>query len=354
MTQNRYYVSDALPTTLSSGISNSVAQLTVASNTNFPSSFPFTLLLEWGTTNAEVVSATSLSSGTTYNVTRGCDGTTAVAHSISVPVAHGFSGQDFGEVAVHMAAAAGTTYPNTPSATSVPVHGITSAVAGISETQTITNKNLTSGTNTFPTFNQNTTGSAGSCTGNAATASNATAVGGITITGTPTAGQILVASSGTAAAWGTPVQSTYVATFTSASSTSSQTVTGATLVLALGSYLLEIEAAYEPAGTIGDTESFGLTGVTASAAALMGYVMQYSATTADTLSTLTNATALSATMYTSPTKAGATAEYGMLRIRGTITVSVAGTLQLVMTNNTGAGDEATLSGILLKAMPLGL
>ena len=34
------------------------------------------------------------------------------------------------------------------------------AVLGTTDTQTVTNKNLTSGTNTFPTFNQNTTGTA--------------------------------------------------------------------------------------------------------------------------------------------------------------------------------------------------
>ena len=45
-----------------------------------------------------------------------------------------------------------------------------------------------------PTLNQSTTG-------NAATASNATAVGGITVSGTPTSGQVLTATSGTAADW---------------------------------------------------------------------------------------------------------------------------------------------------------
>ena len=38
------------------------------------------------------------------------------------------------------------------------------AIVGTSDTQAITNKDLTSGTNTFPTFNQNTTGSAAKLT----------------------------------------------------------------------------------------------------------------------------------------------------------------------------------------------
>jgi hypothetical protein len=40
----------------------------------------------------------------------------------------------------------------------------TGAIVGLSDTQALTNKDLTSGTNTFPTFNQSTTGSAASLT----------------------------------------------------------------------------------------------------------------------------------------------------------------------------------------------
>jgi hypothetical protein len=142
----------------------------------------------------------------------------------------------------------------------------------------------------------------------------------------------------------------FVPTFTSASSTAAQNVTGATLTLAVGIYVVEIEAAYEATGTIASTETFGLSGVTASSVSLTGHVMQLSATATDNLSTLATATSLANAMYTSPTKGG-TAEYGVLWIRGKITVSVAGTLQLVMTNTTAA-DEATLSGILMKAFPV--
>lgn len=51
-----------------------------------------------------------------------------------------------------------------------------------------------------PTLNQSTTGNAATAT----TASNATAVGGIGVSGTPTSGQVLTATSGTAADWQTP------------------------------------------------------------------------------------------------------------------------------------------------------
>jgi len=58
--------------------------------------------------------------------------------------------------------ASGTNLNGVVSINSYTVPG--SAYMGISDTQTVTNKNLTSGTNTFPTFNQNTTGSAATLT----------------------------------------------------------------------------------------------------------------------------------------------------------------------------------------------
>ncbi|MGV9002187.1 MAG: beta strand repeat-containing protein [Candidatus Saccharimonadaceae bacterium] len=54
----------------------------------------------------------------------------------------------------------------------------------------LTNKDLTSGTNTFPTFNQNTTGNAATAT-TATTASNALAIAGITPSGTPSSSNFL-------------------------------------------------------------------------------------------------------------------------------------------------------------------
>ena len=46
----------------------------------------------------------------------------------------------------------------------IPLTALSNQVAGISAVQTITNKDLTSGTNTFPTFNQSTTGNAATAT----------------------------------------------------------------------------------------------------------------------------------------------------------------------------------------------
>lgn len=62
---------NAVSTTLSASMDNVQTTMTVASATGFPSSFPFDAHIEAeGSNSDEIVSVTSLSSGTTYNVTR--------------------------------------------------------------------------------------------------------------------------------------------------------------------------------------------------------------------------------------------------------------------------------------------
>lgn len=98
---------------------------------------------------------------------------------------------------VKWAAAAGTGNMNT---TTYDPAGIAQQLVGTSATQTITNKDLTSGTNTFPTFNQDTTGTAAK----ANALNSATTVVNVSSATAPTAGQVLTATSGTAATWQTP------------------------------------------------------------------------------------------------------------------------------------------------------
>jgi hypothetical protein len=76
----------------------------------------------------------------------------------------------------------------------VQVNGV--QVADVSSAQSLSNKDLTAGTNTFPTLNQNTTGTAANITGTAAIANGGTgqttAASAITaLTGTQTAGRYL-------------------------------------------------------------------------------------------------------------------------------------------------------------------
>ena len=92
----RYYSSIAQRTTLSSSISSSATSMVVAAVTGFPSTTPYTMIIDQDTINEEVVEVTNRS-GTTLTVTRGVDGTTGVAHTTGATVNHGVSGRDFDE-----------------------------------------------------------------------------------------------------------------------------------------------------------------------------------------------------------------------------------------------------------------
>jgi hypothetical protein len=92
----RYYSTVAARTTLSSSIDDTVTSVTVAATTGFPVSFPYTLIIDQHASDQEVVEVTA-ASGTTLTVTRGVDGTTAVAHDAGSIVNHGVSARDYDE-----------------------------------------------------------------------------------------------------------------------------------------------------------------------------------------------------------------------------------------------------------------
>jgi hypothetical protein len=92
----RYYSSVAQRTSLTADITNSQTTIVVNAVTGFPASFPYTLILDQDTINEEVIEVASRS-GTTLTVTRGVDGTSAVAHSAGAVVNHGVSARDFEE-----------------------------------------------------------------------------------------------------------------------------------------------------------------------------------------------------------------------------------------------------------------
>ena len=154
----RYYSSTAVETSLQSsipaqaqGASNS--SFIVASVSGFPTSYPYTLIIDPDTSKEEVLTVTAGSS-TTLVVTRGVDGTQAVAHSAGAVVRHGVSGRDFRESENHIAARGyDIDQAILDAANQTHVHGIATGdgvIVGTTKTQTLTNKTLTSPTITNP------------------------------------------------------------------------------------------------------------------------------------------------------------------------------------------------------------
>ena len=92
----RYYSSTAARTTLASGVDDTTTTFNVVAVSGWPASFPYTLVLDQDTVNEELVEV-SARSGTTLTVTRGVDGTSAVAHDAGAAVNHGVSARDFDE-----------------------------------------------------------------------------------------------------------------------------------------------------------------------------------------------------------------------------------------------------------------
>ena len=170
----RKYSSRSQQTTLSAALTSSAGTTTVVSGSTLAGGVTisagetFTVVIDPDTALEEIVDITAIS-GNTLTITRAIDGSSGVAHSAGAVVRHMAMGRDYREANTHIEATTG--------------HGATGAVVGTTNTQTLTNKTLTSPTITGTgaiagTFTGNLTGNvtgnvsgtSGSTTGNAATA----------------------------------------------------------------------------------------------------------------------------------------------------------------------------------------
>ena len=178
----RKYSSRSQQTTLSAAITSTATTASVVSGSSLlggvtvPAGQTFTVVIDPDTALEEIVDISNYSSGNTISISRGIDGATpgtGSAHSAGAVVRHMAIGRDYREANLHIEASSA-------------VHGTTGSVVGTTDTQTLTNKTLTSPTITGTgaiagTFTGNLTGNvtgnvsgtAGSATGSAATLATA-------------------------------------------------------------------------------------------------------------------------------------------------------------------------------------
>jgi hypothetical protein len=127
----RQYRGNSVQTSLAAGCTSADTTLTLVDGSSFPTgTSPFVVTLELGLAGEEKILAGARTGNTLSSVTRGFDGTAAAAHAAGATARHTISAVDMDEANGHV---------NTASA----VHGLTSAVVGVDDVQTLTNKTLT-------------------------------------------------------------------------------------------------------------------------------------------------------------------------------------------------------------------
>jgi len=139
----RKYSSRSQQTTLSSTLIDTATVASVNSATTLlggvtiSAGQTFTIVIDPDTSLEEIVDITAVS-GNNITITRAVDGSTAQDHSAGAVVRHMVIGRDLREANTHEVATSG-------------VHGLTGNVVGDSDTQVLTNKDLSSSTNTLST-----------------------------------------------------------------------------------------------------------------------------------------------------------------------------------------------------------
>ena len=291
----RNYSAIAVETTLTASISASSqgasGTIIVGSVAGYPSTAPYTLVLEPDTSREEVITVTGNSSGTTLTVLRGQDNTQALAHSAGVSVRHAVSARDFKEEKTH-AAARGYDIDQAilDLANQTHVHGIVTGegvVVGTLKSQTLTQKTLTT-----PIVN-------GATITGTVTASTATFVSP-TISGSPVITGLSSSSLGSSSAAPVSYVDAFFGPLTSAQTSAASAATSATAAATSAA------SAATSATTAANSASAAATSATSAAASATAAATSATSAATSASSALTSATS-AATSATSAANSATTA-----------------------------------------------
>jgi hypothetical protein len=312
----RNFSATAIQTTLVNSISSAATgdtttSVAVVSVSGFPSTVPYTLILDPDGSKEEVVTVTAASS-TTLTITRGQDSTPAVAHAAGTSVRHGVSGRDFKEEQTHIAARG---YDNDTailaSAGQTHVHGLVSGdgnIVGSDQSVTLTRKTLTTPVINGATLTGTVTSTASIVVSGAGTITGLSSAGMTTSSATPKSyvdailGSATAASTSAASAATSATSAATSATSAATSATSSASSASAAATSASSALTSQTAAATSATSAAASATAAATSATSAATSASSALTSQTAAATSAT-SAATSATSAAASVSTIATYA---------------------------------------------------